>query len=119
MPNPQRTQNGFTLIDLLITVTIIGILAAIVIPFMGQHIDQAEDAAALTGEKMVAKGINLYYQKNSSWPATLDEIEFVADEAITMPKGYQLQYNPNNGVLTLVELAPEDVDGALAYININ
>ncbi len=118
MPTTRLSRRAFTLIDLMITITIIGILAAITIPILSQHLSRSQDAAAVTNERMVAKAIGLYYQQHAAFPPDLDAITFVANEPITMPKGYQLQYHPNNGDLDLVVLVPAEIDGALAYINV-
>ena len=118
MTTNRTSPRAFTLLDVMITVTIIAILAAVTIPLVSQHLDRTQQATAQSNETMISKAIGLYYQQHGSFPPDLDALDFVGDEAITMPRGFQLQYNPNNGNLDLVVLAPEDIDGALAYVNV-
>lgn len=103
---PSRlSRTGFTLLDVMITVTILAILATVVIPLLGQHLGRASKAAAESSYRMVQKGLDLYYERHGDWPATIDNTLFVNSQEVTMPTGYQLRYNPETGDLEL--LAPE------------
>lgn len=51
----KKRQNGFTMIELLTVMTVIGILAAIAIPKFIQYRDQAADAAALADAANILK----------------------------------------------------------------
>ncbi|MEI5639345.1 MULTISPECIES: pilin [unclassified Pseudoalteromonas] len=64
----QRKQGGFTLIELMIVVAIIGILAAVALPQYQDYVarSQASESAALAGSAKTA--IAEYHQINGSYP---------------------------------------------------
>ena len=63
-----RRQRGFTLIEIMIVVVIIGVLAAIAIPlFMGQ-MKRAKTTEANLQLNVISKGAKTYYQTNAKFP---------------------------------------------------
>jgi prepilin-type N-terminal cleavage/methylation domain-containing protein len=64
----SRSQAGFTLIEMLIVVAIIGILAAIGIPTYLDHRDRAYNAAAQADLKNFRAGMEAYFADHQRYP---------------------------------------------------
>lgn len=86
----------------MIVVLIIGILAAIVIPLVSHHVDEAEDAAAVSTHSAVQKAVEVYKSHYGIWPAEITDDLFQGNEPPVMPEGYSLDYDPLTGVVALV-----------------
>tara|TARA_B100001250_G_scaffold101066_1_gene84985 strand:- start:232 stop:714 length:483 start_codon:yes stop_codon:yes gene_type:complete len=66
----SKKQSGFTIVELLIVVVVIGILAAIVIVAYNGIQDSARATAKISDIKTMQKAIELYYAKNGTYPNT-------------------------------------------------
>ncbi len=90
----MKTQKGFTLIELMVVVIIIGVLAAIAIPrFIGaQH--RARVNAAVADVSIIRQGLGLYHIDNGDYPATAADwaafktslVDPNGDPYVTLPK---------------------------------
>lgn len=98
-----RRRTGFTLIDLMIVIVILGVLAAIVLPLVGHHVDEAALIAAESNLSAVEKSIDLYWMQNNSYPATLDDLTFQTNETLILPDGYSFTYDQLTGSVALVK----------------
>ncbi|MEM7375985.1 MAG: prepilin-type N-terminal cleavage/methylation domain-containing protein [Pseudomonadota bacterium] len=88
--NP-RFQSGFTLIELMIVIAIIGILASIAVPSYRSYVQKADLARAVTlGASLADKAI-LFYNTNGRWASeaemegvvgTADRNDFANDDNI-------------------------------------
>lgn len=85
----QEKQSGFTLIELMIVVAIIGILAAIAIPAYQDYTIRARvsESASITSSLRTATGV--LYSEDGSLPVNLDSL---ADYVTTDASQYQTKY---------------------------
>ncbi len=80
----QRNQKGFTLIELMIVVVIIGILAALAIPRFMAATTKSKMSEAKTMLKQVHVLMRSYYQESDTYVgATLAGIGFVQQPLVT------------------------------------
>jgi general secretion pathway protein G len=73
----MRTQKGFTLVEILIVVVILGILAAVVIPQFTEASTEAKTSSLCTDLQTVRSQIELYkVQHNDQMPGTVSGVSF-------------------------------------------
>ena len=70
----HSSQAGFTLIEVLLVVVIIGILVAVAVPKLGGRVKESKIAAARMEVKSIATAISMYEVDNGSYPASLQNL---------------------------------------------
>jgi len=64
----QRAQSGFTLFELMVVVTIIGILAAVALPAYQDYTQRSRVSEALTLAEPIKKAISDFYDRWGTFP---------------------------------------------------
>jgi type IV pilus assembly protein PilA len=110
----KHIQKGFTLIELMIVVAIIGILAAIAIPAYQDYTIRAQVTEGLNLMSDMKAGVAEWYAQEGSWPTSLNEIG-ISGGATSKSGKYVQQINLNGG--TLVAMfglqANENINGSV------
>ena len=66
----MNQQRGFTLMEVLVVVMILGILAAIIVPKIMDRPDEARRVAARSDIGAIVQGLKLYRLDNGTYPTT-------------------------------------------------
>ncbi|MHC4242641.1 MAG: competence type IV pilus major pilin ComGC [Planctomycetota bacterium] len=98
----MRSEKGFTLVELMIVVLILGALAAIAIPRIMGGAQTARISACNTNIDMLNSQIELYNANEGTWPAALTDVttdpNYFPDEPPACPLGANYIYNSDNRV---------------------
>jgi len=74
MHSPTKTQHGFTLVELMVVVAIIGILSAVAIPTYTNYTKKSEVAVAMSSSSALITNIELEAQTTGAFPTDLQKI---------------------------------------------
>ena len=102
----QGRQAGFTLIEIMVVVIIIGLLAGIVVPYVMDSLDKANVQKARADFKTLQTALKLYRIDNFNYPSTEQGLEaLVSKPSIApIPRNYK-----SNGY---IETLPKDPWGS-------
>jgi general secretion pathway protein G len=74
-----RAASGFTLIEIMVVVVIIGILAALIAPNVIDRIDDAQVSRAKQDIRAIESALNLYRMDNFRYPTTEQGLEALVE----------------------------------------
>lgn len=97
----NRTRTGFTLVELLVVVAIIGVLTTLVLANFNAARDRARDVERKSDLDQVKKALRMYYNDNTSYPA---------DGVLVWGSEF------SSGSMVYMKALPEDPDSAKAYV---
>ena len=70
----NKNQIGFTIIEISVSLAIMGILAAVVIPLYTGYIDQARNETAISDIRGCSLALARYYSDSGRYPDSLDKV---------------------------------------------
>lgn len=110
----SRSQRGFTLIEVMIVVAILGVLATLVVVQVGGQTDTANATAARSDLQAISQALDLYKLDNFRYPTTdqgLGALVNKPDKARNWPSGGYLKKEPHDPWQTPYVYISPGVDG--------
>jgi len=81
----SNAQRGFTLIELMVVLVIIGVLAALIVPNVLDRADDAKVTAARTDVSNIMQALKLYRLDNNRYPTTDQGLHSLIAKPTTEP----------------------------------
>ncbi len=107
----MKTQSGFTLIELMVVLVILGIIMGLVVPNVVGRGDEARVTAAETDIRTIKQSLEMYRLHNSHYPSTDQGLEALSDEPSGSPE-------PKNWRGPYLNSTPKDPwENPYGYIN--
>ncbi|HZZ63079.1 MAG TPA: type II secretion system major pseudopilin GspG [Roseiarcus sp.] len=79
----RRGEEGFTLVEMLVVITIIGLVMALVGPRVLGYLSQSKEKAAKIQIESFAAALDLYYLDNGSYPATNEGLKALVERPVS------------------------------------
>jgi general secretion pathway protein G len=73
-PEMWRTQRGFTLLEMMVVIAIIGLIAALVVPQIMGHMDKARAKTTKLQIRELENAVDLFKLENGFYPARLEDL---------------------------------------------
>lgn len=115
----SRRQRGFTLIELMVTVAIVGILLSIAYPAYGQYLVRSNRSAAQSYLMELAQAQVQYMADSRSYAASVDDLSLPVPDAVSSKYEVEIALEdgpPQSFVITAtpIENTIQEDDGALS-----
>lgn len=115
----KQKNHGFTLIEVMVVVVILGILAAVIVPKVMDRPDTARLVKAKTDIRAIESALNLYKLDNFNYPSTDEGLEALVpkyiDRMATDPWGNPYLYlSPGlHGDMDVYTLGADGLQGGM------
>ena len=122
-------RSGFTLIEIMVVVVILGLLSALVVPNISSNVSEAQRTAARTQIAQIEQALEKYHLDNGFYPSTQQGLEALVTAPTTSPVprkyadgGYMKKvpddswgnpyvYRNQNGRITITSYGPDGEEG--------
>ena len=82
----QRKQGGFTLLEVMVVIVILGVLASLVVPNLLGNKEKADQQKAITDIVALENSLDMYKLDNSVYPSTDQGLEALVSKPSATPE---------------------------------
>lgn len=108
---PDRLQSGFTLLELMVVMAIIGILVTIAQPSLQNTITRAREAVLREDLFQMREAIDQYYVDNGKFPDQLTDLVNAEDPSKSYMRG--IPKDPFTNMTDWITVAPVEGEGGV------
>ena len=106
----KKVSKGFTLIELMVVLVIIGVLAALIVPNVLDRADDAKVSAAKTDVTSILQALKMYKLDNQSYPTNAQGLNALVEKP-------QIPPIPSNWKKEIDKLPKDPWGNAYQYLN--
>jgi len=118
MISSRRARSGFTLVEMMIVLTIIAIVAMIALPKVGNLIRAANESATRAKLSSIRSALAMYYTDNEGiYPSALDPLLQPGSKYLTQVVPVYTQAHGSSSDIHYVPAVNDDDTGAWGYVN--
>ena len=82
----QRKQRGFTLLEVMVVIVILGVLASLVVPNLMSNKDKADQQKVVTDISALEQALDMYRLDNGVYPTTDQGLEALVTKPSSSPE---------------------------------
>jgi prepilin-type N-terminal cleavage/methylation domain-containing protein len=88
---PEKSGAGFTLIEMLVVVAIIGLLSSVILVGLGDVRQEARDTRRVADIRQIQNQLEIYYSMNQNYPADIYDLAGTPYDPVTDPTTGELR----------------------------
>ncbi|MFV8761835.1 type II secretion system major pseudopilin GspG [Yersinia enterocolitica] len=99
----QQSQRGFTLLEIMVVIVILGILASLIVPNLMDNKDKADHQKVISDLITLESALDMYKLDNSRYPTTEQGLQALVSKPSIQPEPCNY---PQNGYIRRLPLDP-------------
>ena len=90
----KKLQKGFTLVELVIVIVIVGILSIVAVPIYRGYVEKARFTEAISNLRAIADANTMYFMENGTWCSDIRELPVQLEgELVEIDNAWRIRNN--------------------------